>query len=217
MGPVHGSVRNGTYSEWLYKLHEKVNQKLRRQHLESTVGKWAMDASAVQALVSTPTIQYDTLRKRLDVMRPYFSCTDVCTVLGIMLLNGLTAGNENRLPYVFAFVTALGHMLVASNTFPALGMKLQSLTRDCCDTSIDATASTVTSPAKVHSELATDAATTEHDISDAYAKYRTNASRLLAGVCELQLQRTATAEDVSSFTAALGAAKALACSVGTCQ
>jgi hypothetical protein len=158
--------------------------------------------------VQTPVIKFEVLMKRLRVMRPYFSVADVVVVLGIMTINGMGEGNEARLGYVFTFARALARLLIASATYPALGDALQRL-MDASDAGRGVDHAAGMTPGSTTSDASPTLNTA--------ASLRAQGAAFIRGLCSLQLERSATAEEVSAFVRTLELARASACSVGVCN
>lgn len=83
MGDVEVVIKSMKYIEWMYRLHEKVNAKLRKQKL-ADLPEDVRDA--VEGLV-LPAPPLETLCKRLTCQQPYFSAADVLCMLVPMLVN----------------------------------------------------------------------------------------------------------------------------------
>lgn len=115
------TVNRGLYPEWLWKLHNKVVEKLLRQNLEKA--RTPLDAQDV--VLESSILPFDVLRKRLVVSVPYFSREDVFTVLGIFAYSA-TADDACKLrkKTYLSFARAVARLLQSSATYPELGVAL---------------------------------------------------------------------------------------------
>ena len=78
-------VRQGHLPVWMYKLHEKVNDKLNKQSLVS--GELQNDADVAMQLLRNRQIEFDCLVKRFTVRPVAFSDGDMWDMLKLFALN----------------------------------------------------------------------------------------------------------------------------------
>ena len=82
-------IRQGHLAKWMYKVHEKVNDKLNRQTLEEARSKSELDVEVNTALryLRKRQIAFDCLVKRFTVRPVAFSDGDMWDMLKLFAIN----------------------------------------------------------------------------------------------------------------------------------
>lgn len=106
--PVTEAVQAGTYPQWLFDMHNRVNNKLLRQRFQAS---GVVPESGYDAAVAAMLPDREAIRKRIRATCPYFSDAQVQTALGIIALN---ATDDVRRDDFVKFVLLLSHILCLS-------------------------------------------------------------------------------------------------------
>lgn len=86
-GSVTDHLRTRTMTAWMHELHNLVNAKLLSQQCASAITKWRPACNEALFDVLSHPLPLATLRKRLQVQRPYCSIEDVLLGAAVFLVN----------------------------------------------------------------------------------------------------------------------------------